>query len=328
MKPVAVLLALLALLAVPTRAAEEAAAPPPLAHEAILDAPVADVWDVFTTSEGWKLLGVAKADVDFRVGGVIRTHYDPNGTLGDPLTIENTILSYEPNRMISFRATKTPANFPFPKEVVDRTWSVVTLDDLGDGRTRLTIRGHGYGTDEASLKMRAMFEQGNAWTLQELAGHFAKAAPSPLRPIEVSEVVAAAPADVFRSLSTSEGVKAFLGVTNRIELTVGGPYELYFLADAPEGQRGSEGCEVLSWLPGRMLSFTWNAPPEFEHARPRRTVVVIELETESPGATRVRLTHHGFAAGATADPDHAGEWEEVRAYFAKAWPQFLAALRD
>ena len=58
-------------------AAAEEKVPPPQANGIILDVPVAEVWEVFTTAEGWKLLGVAKAEVDFRVGGKIRTHYDP-----------------------------------------------------------------------------------------------------------------------------------------------------------------------------------------------------------------------------------------------------------
>ena len=38
-------------------------------------------------------------------------------------------------------------------------------------------------------------------------------------------------------------------------------YELHFLEDAPEGRRGSESCRVLAFVPERLLSFTWNAPP-------------------------------------------------------------------
>jgi hypothetical protein len=76
-----------------------------------------------------------------------------------------------------------------------------------------------------------------------------------------------------------------------------------------------------------MISFTWNAPPQFARAREQRTVVVIELAPESEGHTRVRLTHHGFAALAKSTPKDAGEWREVRAYFAKAWPSVLEALQ-
>ncbi len=301
---------------------------PVLVHEAVLDAPPSEVWKVFSTAEGWKALGVAQAEVDFRVGGKILSHYDPKGRLGDEKTIENTILAFEPERMLAFRATKPPAGFPFPKEVLDRTWSVLALTDLGDGRTRISLRGHGYGSDEASRRMRAFFDQGNAWTLAKLAGRFPREVPDArLAPIEVSARIPAAPADVFRSWTTAEGVRAFLGVEARVRLEPGGPFELEFDPSQEAGKRGTEGCTVLSWLDGRMLSFTWNAPPRFAHCRERRTVVVVELEAEGPGGTRVRLTHQGFAEGAAKEPDHAEEWRQVRDYFAKAWPSVLAALR-
>lgn len=301
---------------------------PVLVHEAVLDAPPQEVWKVFSTAEGWKALGVAQAEVDFRVGGKILTHYDPRGRLGDEKTIENTILAFEPERMLAFKATRAPAGFPFPRDALDRMWSVLALTDLGDGRTRISLRGHGYGSDEASRKMRAFFAKGNAWTLARLGERFPRReADARLAPIEVSVRVPASPADVFRSWTTAEGIRAFLGVEARVRLEPGGPFELEFDPSAAAGRRGSEGCTVLSWLDGRMLSFTWNAPPEFAHCRERRTVVVVEVEAEGLRGTRVRLTHHGFAEGALKEPDHAEEWRQVRDYFVKAWPGVLDALR-
>src|SRR5688572_14108931 len=52
--------------------------------EGFVNAPVAEVWRLFTTSDGYKTTGVADAEVDLKVGGTIRAHYDPKGKLGDP----------------------------------------------------------------------------------------------------------------------------------------------------------------------------------------------------------------------------------------------------
>ncbi len=301
----------------------------PLTQVAWVDAPVEDVWRALTTSEGWKKLGVAMASVDFRVGGKILSRYTLGGRLGDEKTIENTILAYEPQRMLAIRATKAPVGFPFPAAVLERTWSTFHLTDLGGGRTRLVVRGYGYGSDEDSQRMRAFFERGNEWTMKRLADALAvegsKQDPS-LSPIEITTVVRGAPDEVFAAWTTEEGVRSFLGVECRIDLSQGGPYEIYF-TDGPEGQRGSEGCVVQTWLPGRLLAFSWNAPPAFAHCRGERTRVVVALERESEGTTRVWLTHEGFADHAAAEPDHADEWKAVRAYFARAWPSVLAALK-
>lgn len=132
------------------------------------------------------------------------------------------------------------------------------------------------------------------------------------RAIHARAIVPVAPDEAFRLWSSSEGIKEFLGIESRIELKIGGPYELLFAADAPEGTKGSEGCKILSYLPGRMLSFSWNAPPSFPEIRKERTHVVIEFESVAPGVTSVTLTHLGWRDGE--------EWDAVYEYFSRAWP--------
>ncbi|MBI4718520.1 MAG: SRPBCC domain-containing protein [Planctomycetes bacterium] len=144
----------------------------PLRHEVEVDAAPDRVWEALTTKQGMESWMVAHADVDWRVGGKIRTNYDPQGVLGDPGTIENTILAYEPLRMYSIKATRAPENFPF-KRAIDGMWSVLELAPLESGRTRVTLTGLGFGNDEESQAMRSFFERGNALTLEKLRSKFA-----------------------------------------------------------------------------------------------------------------------------------------------------------
>lgn len=144
---------------------------PPLVHEGIVDAPVDQVWAAFTTKEGLESWMVPHAEIDLRVHGKMRTNYHADGMIGDPNTIENTILSFDPERMFSLKATKPPENFPF-KNAIKGTWSVMYFDALGVGRTKLRIVGLGYGTDEEATKMREFFEVGNAWTIRKLQEKF------------------------------------------------------------------------------------------------------------------------------------------------------------
>ncbi len=148
---------------------------PSFVTEGTVAAPIAAVWRVWSTSEGYKAVGVALADVDLRVGGLIRSRYSADGVLGDEQTIENEILAYEPPRMIAFRIHKTPANFPF-KEAWKRTWTVVTLTTLADGRTHVRAASLGFGPDAESTAMRRFFERGNQQTLDALVAHFARGA--------------------------------------------------------------------------------------------------------------------------------------------------------
>jgi uncharacterized protein YndB with AHSA1/START domain len=322
----------------PTKAAAPAAVNlSPLTHQAELDAPVAKVWDVFSTNEGFKMLGVAHARIDFRIGGKMQSHYDPKGVIGDEGTIENTILAFEPLRVLAWHITKPPKGFPF-MNAYKNTWSVATFTDLGNGKTHLRLTGLGYTADEESQKMRAFFEQGNAYVLdilkKNLGGGSEAPAPAaatsdePLSPFAVETTVNAMPRDVWKHWTTSEGLKAFLGVESKIDLKIGGPFEFYFSMTPPEGSRGSEGCTILSYEPERMLSFSWNAPPKFAHARARHTWVVVNILPHGAHSSKVVLKHFGFAEQAKANPDHAEEWTQVRGYFKNAWGSVLAKLSD
>lgn len=153
----------------------DAAAGHVLRHEAVIEAPVERVWAAFTTKEGLESWMVALASIDLRVGGKMLTRYQGDGALGDDATIENTILSYEPQRMLSIKATKPPKNFPFQASI-ENMWSVIYFEPIEGGKTKVTCVGMGYGDDEESRKLRQHFDSGNAWTLRKLQEHFAKLA--------------------------------------------------------------------------------------------------------------------------------------------------------
>jgi len=153
-------------------------------------------------------------------------------------------------------------------------------------------------------------------------------AGGPLAPIAHERVVELPRSEVWKLLATGEGWKRFFDVEARIELRPGGKFEILFDPDAPPGQQGSEGCTVLSFLPDEMLSFTWNAPPKFAHARSRYTWVVVRFTEPAVTRTFVRLDHLGFAEQAADNPDHRAEWEEVRAYFQRAWGMVLDKMKE
>lgn len=150
----------------------------------------------------------------------------------------------------------------------------------------------------------------------------AKAGDLSDRMIVHEKVVALPRSEVFTLLTTTEGITRWLADAAKVELRVGGAYEIEFLADAPLGSRGSESCRFLSYIPDRMVSFTWNAPPQFDKTRFLHTWVVIEL-ADCPEGTRVLLTHTGWpASGLSGEP----QWEEIFAYFDSAWSWVLERL--
>ncbi len=140
------------------------------------------------------------------------------------------------------------------------------------------------------------------------------------RSIRKDVVVPASRGEVWAAWTTPAGARTFFAPDAMIVLRRGGPYELYF-EDGPPGQRGSEGCTVITFKPRELLVFSWNAPRSIPTVRAgRKTRVEIRLESGADDQTRVRLSHTGWLEG----PD----WDEAFAYFDGAWDTVLARLRE
>ena len=167
MRCVASIAALVAAISVSVRAQDVG----PISHEGIVESSVEQVWAAYTTSEGLRSWLAPHAEIDLKVGGLMRTNYNPQGQLGDAGTIENVILAFEPLRMISIKVAKPPTNFPFPNAIRDM-WSVLYFSPAGPGRTNLRSVSLGFGPDPESQRMRAFFEKGNAMTLNQLQRRF------------------------------------------------------------------------------------------------------------------------------------------------------------
>ena len=148
-----------------------ATAEEPLVTSAVITASVADVWKAFTTTAGIKSWMVAEGDVDLRIGGKMRTGYQPGTDLDGPNAIENTIISFDPERMLSIRNTKAPEKFPF-KKAIEEVWTVIYFEPEGSSKTRVTARMIGFKREKESIEMRRFFMDGNKQTLEELQKHF------------------------------------------------------------------------------------------------------------------------------------------------------------
>jgi uncharacterized protein YndB with AHSA1/START domain len=136
----------------------------------VLDAPVADVWAAFTTTEGYSAWAAPFAEIDFRVGGTIEASYAENPVLGDPANIIIEIQAYLPERLLVLKTVQAPPGVA-DEDTLARLVSVFEFEDLGDQTTRLTISGVGY--TEADQVMRDSFADGINWTMSALETYLA-----------------------------------------------------------------------------------------------------------------------------------------------------------
>jgi len=127
---------------------------------------------------------------------------------------------------------------------------------------------------------------------------------------------------VWWKWTTHEGLLTFFGPDNKIALKLDGAFEIYFLMDNPKGLRGSEGCKIISYVPKEMMSFTWNAPPEYPEIRnhKHKTWVVVSFKPVDKNNTEVTLKHLGWLTGK--------EWDKVYNYFDAAWLTVLNWLEE
>lgn len=120
---------------------------------------------------------------------------------------------------------------------------------------------------------------------------------------------------VWAAWTTEEGAKTFFSPDCNIDLKPGGAYEMLFNLEAPPGEQGGEGMTLLAIQPEKMLSFTWNSPPNLPSVRGEMTHVVVRLESKGAEETLVSLVHDGWGEG--------DEWDQAFDYFTRAWGEIV-----
>lgn len=131
----------------------------------VIRAPVRDVWDAFTTTEGYSAWAAPFAVVDLRVNGTIEASYADGASAGDPANIVLSIPAYLPQRMLVLKTIQAPPGFA-SEETLERLVSIIEFEALGPDATRVTLSGVGYSEDDD--EMRTGFLRANAWTLGQL----------------------------------------------------------------------------------------------------------------------------------------------------------------
>jgi uncharacterized protein YndB with AHSA1/START domain len=122
--------------------------------------------------------------------------------------------------------------------------------------------------------------------------------------------------EVWRVFTTSEGAEEFFAQKANIKLAIGGAYEIQF--DPNDERSGTKGLKILSYAPEEMISFQWNAPPQFPEVRNGGTWVVVEMHPIDAYRTHVTISHLGWKKGA--------EWDQAYGHFQRGWSELMGRL--
>jgi len=134
------------------------------------------------------------------------------------------------------------------------------------------------------------------------------------------EVVVPAGIDAVWAAWTSEaGIESFMAPEAEIDARPGGAFHVHFDPFGQPGMKGADDMRYMALQKPTLLSFDWNAPPQFAQARRQRTFVIVRLKALDADSTQVKLTHIGWGDG--------GEWDQTFGYFDRAWGSVLGNLR-
>jgi uncharacterized protein YndB with AHSA1/START domain len=143
--------------------------------EAIINAPISEVWRLFTTTAGLESWMAPHADIDLKVGGLMRVNDEASGQLGDDNTIVRQILSFDPERMMSIKAYRSATDTGY---LTEGMWWVIYFQPLEPGgMTNVRIVTLGYPDDEKLPKAREFYRKDSAEMLEQLQVKFRPLCP-------------------------------------------------------------------------------------------------------------------------------------------------------
>ena len=139
-------------------------------------APRAMVWRAFVDDvEFAKWAGLPIAHIVPGNGGSIEFGFMPNSKIGDAMNVRHTIDVFLPDELLVFHNAYVPAGGPFDPPTFGAVRTLISFEDAGDGRTKVTETVVGFGTDAKFDQLYDHLHGGNVEYLQSLAGYFAKA---------------------------------------------------------------------------------------------------------------------------------------------------------
>ena len=133
----------------------------------VLNAPAKAVWDAFADAPTVRRWSAPLALIDLRQGGSMEESYSATAKAGDAQNIRHQIIAYVPGRTLVFRNTNAPTGLP-GHEVYGQVVSILQVDDLGGGKTRLTLSQTGYDKTAAFDSLYGFFHEENAELMETL----------------------------------------------------------------------------------------------------------------------------------------------------------------
>ncbi|MGY4831536.1 SRPBCC family protein [Sphaerotilaceae bacterium SBD11-9] len=126
--------------------------------EIVVPAPLAQVWESWTTKAGIEGFFAPEAEIDPRVDGAFHLHMDPYAEPGLKGADTMRYMALQPMKMLSFDWNAPPS---LPEARKQRTFVVVRFYDVDGKSTRVTLHHVGWGEGGEWDRAYAYFN--NVW---------------------------------------------------------------------------------------------------------------------------------------------------------------------
>lgn len=127
-----------------------------------------ETWKLFTTDEGLKKWIAPVVKIDMKIGGSIKTNYDPAKTVDDTTSIKLDIVNYIEYEMLTLKVNLNN-NFPPEAKREDKNLQeILQFVKVDDNKTKIISSMVGWGQGSHWDKTYSFFEKGNDWTYKEI----------------------------------------------------------------------------------------------------------------------------------------------------------------
>ena len=137
--------------------------------QAVVAAPIAEVWKAWTTREGVKSFFAPDANIEARSGGPFEIYMNPYAAPGMKGADDMRVLAVQEPTMLSFTWNAPPSQ---PEIRAQRTVVIVRLRAVDDKTTEVTIHHLGWGEGEKWDATYAYFDRAWAAVLSNLQKRF------------------------------------------------------------------------------------------------------------------------------------------------------------
>lgn len=132
---------------------------PEIHSEVIVNAPVSDVYNAWTTTEGIKTFFAPGGNIELKPNGFYEIYMLPEAEPGQRGADSMRVMAFEKDKMLAFTWNAPPY---FPELRHQLTHVQIFFEPAGENKTKVTFIHDGFGTGPEWKKLHEYFT--NAWT--------------------------------------------------------------------------------------------------------------------------------------------------------------------